>query len=222
MSRHQTARRELPTPAQPPSSSSSLALSMVSGVAGTLFGIIVGYLLAVQPGAPAGQPAAVAVVGAAGAPAAAPSAGVPLVNEQEIQTYKDILARDPGNLRAATQLGNMLYDAHRFAEAVPYYQQAFKLSPKDINISTDLGTSLWYSGRPDEALAQYALSLAIDPSHPQTLMNMGIVRQDGKGDPQGAIDAWETLLKTNPGFPEAGRVQALIDEARQRPGGAAR
>ena len=202
MGRNQTSRRELPTPAQPPPPSSS-ALSVVSGVAGTLLGIIIGYLLAVQSSSPAGPATPTAVAAAPG-------------------TYQDILARDPNNLGAATQLGNLFYDAHRFAEAVPYYQLAFKLSPKDINISTDLGTSLWYSGRPDEALAQYALSLALDPTHTQTLLNLGIVRQDGKNDLQGAIDAWETLLKTNPGFSDAARVRALVDEARQKLGGAPR
>ena len=221
MGRNQTSRRELPTPAQPPPPSSS-ALSVVSGVAGTLLGIIIGYLLAVQSASPAGQATPTAVAAAPGTSAGAPSTALPLVNEQEIQTYKDILARDPNNLGAATQLGNLFYDAHRFAEAVPYYQLAFKLSPKDINISTDLGTSLWYSGRPDEALAQYKISLALDPTHTQTLLNLGIVRQDGKNDLQGAIDAWETLLKTNPGFSDAARVRALVDEARQKLGGAPR
>jgi tetratricopeptide (TPR) repeat protein len=68
----------------------------------------------------------------------------------------------------------------------------------DINVSTDLGTAIWYSGRADEALAQYDRSLIIDPTHAQTLFNVGIVRADGKHDYAGAIAAWEALLKTNP------------------------
>ena len=40
----------------------------------------------------------------------------------------------------------------------------------------------------------------------------------GKHDYAGAAAAWETLVKTNPGYPEMARVQSLISDARQKPG----
>ena len=190
------------------------ALTVVTGIAGVLFGIIVGYLLGAgsAPPAPgAGTIAAVAPQGSA----------QPVLNESELQGYRNILASDPKNAKAATELGNRLYDAGRYAEAIPYYQQAFANDPRNINVSTDLGTAIWYAGRADDALGQFKKSLALDPKHPQTLFNVGIVRSDGKQDAAGAIQAWETLLIANPSYPDASKVRTLIDNAKQKLGATA-
>lgn len=196
----------------PPPGSSHQGLAIVSGIAGVLFGIIVGYLIAKPAGealpVAAGTPQPIATPGTIG------SAGPARINEQELQAYRDILRNEPTNLRAATELGNRLYDASRYPEAVIYYEIAFKLDPSNINVSTDLGTALWYSGRPDEALAQFEKSLGLDPSHPQTLFNRGIVRMEGKKDPAGALESWDALRAANPTY-ETARVSSLIDDARR-------
>jgi lipoprotein NlpI len=140
--------------------------------------------------------------------------GAPLVDEAALTAYRDIMVRDPKNLQAAVSAGNLLYDGHRYVEAIAFYQQAFALNPADINVSTDLGTALWYAGRPDEALAQYERSLKISPTHAQTLYNVGIVRADGTHDYPGAVAAWDLLLATSPDYPNAARVRELATDAR--------
>ena len=184
------------------------ALTAVTGVAGVLFGVIVGYLLGVSQRDGGPGPVTAATVAAA-APA-------PVVNEQELQAYRNVLATDPKNARANTELANRLYDAGRYAEAIPYYQQAFASDARNVNVSTDLATALFYAGRPDEALAQFEKSLAIDPKHGQTLFNLGIVRRDGKHDPKGAIAAWERLLGAVPDYADAGKVRTMIAELKSR------
>jgi tetratricopeptide (TPR) repeat protein len=119
-------------------------------------------------------------------------------------------------VQAAVRAGNLLYDAQRYVEAIPFYQQALAHNPSDLNVSTDLGTALWYSGRADEALAQYERSLKLDPKHAQTLFNVGIVRADGKRDYAGAVAAWELLLQSNPTYPAASRVREMIADGRQK------
>lgn len=184
---------------------------IVYAVALLLVGGLAGYILASTQTSQATQP-----LSAAAAPASSLPATAPVVDEAQIQAYRDILARDPKNLQAAIAAGNILYDAHRYADAVPFYQQAAALAPSDINISTDLGTSLWYTGRPDEALAQFEKSLALNPTHPQTLFNAGIVKADGKHDYAGAVAAWEKLLASNPTYENATRVRELISTARTK------
>lgn len=173
-----------------------------------LLGLVVGHFFAGIGGAPVAAPAAAAQ------PVAEATPGQPIVDERQVQTYRDILARDPRNLQAAVQLGNLLYDAGRYAEAVPAYQQAFAVDPRNVNVSTDLGTALWYSGRADDAIAQYEKSLAIDPKHGQTLFNVGIVKRDGKQDHKGAIAVWERLLAANPGYADRGKVEQAISQSR--------
>ena len=183
-------------------------LTAVTGIAGVLFGVIVGYLLGVS------QREAGPIPVAAATTTAAPAA---VANEQELQAYRNILASDPKNVRANAELANRLYDAGRYNEAIPYYQQALAGDPKNVGVSTDLATALYYAGRADEALAQFDRSLAIDPKHGQTLFNVGIVKRDGKKDPQGAIVAWERLLSAVPDYPDAGKVKTMLAELRTRP-----
>jgi tetratricopeptide (TPR) repeat protein len=90
------------------------------------------------------------------------------------------------------------------------------VQPANANVSTDLGTALFYSGRPDEALAAYEASLKADPSHVQTLFNIGVVRLEGKKDPKGAIDAWERLIAISPSSPDAAKARARLEDARRQ------
>lgn len=188
---------------------------IVYAVAMLLVGGLGGYVLSVATGTGRAGTVASAPTSTTAAPAAAtPPAG--MVDEVALKAYKDILARDPKNFDAAVNAGNMLYDAKRYEESIPFYQQAMTARGTDVNVSTDLGTALWYTGRADAALAQYAVSLSIEPNHAQTLFNMGIVRSDGKQDFKGAVDAWEQLLATNPAYENAARVRTLIAEAKTK------
>jgi tetratricopeptide (TPR) repeat protein len=190
---------------------STTPLTVVTGIAGVMFGIIVGYMLGVsQP--PGGSTPVTAATTQTTASAAAATASA---KETELQAYRNVLAANPGNLRANVELANLLYDAGRYAEAIPYYQQAFTLDSTNVNVSTDLATSLYYAGRIDAALAQFDRSLALDPRHGQTLYNLGIVKRDAKRDSQGAIAAWEQLLTTDPDYPDAAKVRTMMAELRK-------
>ena len=194
---------------------SSTTWALISGAC-LLLGLAVGYVIF------GGQRAAVPVA-APVAQVAAPATGGPqpgLFDEQRAQALRNILARNPTDVQANTQLGHLYYDSGRFAEAIGPYQQAFAIDARNVNLSTDLGTSFWYSGRPDEAIAQFAKSLAINQTHPQTLFNLGIVKRDGKQDYAGALQAWEKLLANNPSYPERDKVQQLISEVKAQIGAA--
>jgi cytochrome c-type biogenesis protein CcmH/NrfG len=110
-----------------------------------MIGALGGYALSLpsqRTAAPVAAPVAV--------PPAAASATNTVADDNVLAAYRDMLARDPKNVQAAISAGNLLYDAKRYAEAIPYYQQALALDPQNVNVSTDLGTALWYSGRADD------------------------------------------------------------------------
>jgi len=181
----------------------TIATGLVAGLGG--------YVVAVESSRQAQQPVPYSAAASAG----------PIANSSidvQVNAYRDILARDPKNLQAAVGAGNLLYDGQRYAEAIPFYQQAFALNATDVNVSTDLGTALWYAGRPDESLAQYQKSLTINATHAQTLFNVGIVKADGKKDYAGAIAAWQELLRTNPTYPDVMKVRSLIGDAQAKLG----
>ena len=107
-------------------------------------------------------------------------------------------AKNRSDAESRVQLGNLYFDAERFADATKWYEEALKIDPKDVNASTDLGIAYYYMNQPDRALAQFERSLAIDPKHTKTLLNIGIVRAFGKQDLEGAAKAWQQVLDVAP------------------------
>ncbi len=79
-----------------------------------------------------------------------------------------------------------IFDAERYSEAITWYEAAVALKPTDANLSTDLGVAYYYTNQPDRAIAQFEKSLAADPKHTKTLLNLGIVKAFGKQDLDGA------------------------------------
>ena len=108
----------------------------------------------------------------------------------------------------------MYFDAERFQDAAEWYEAALRIDPKNVNASTDLGIAYYYMNQPDKALAQFDRSLAVDPSHAKTLLNIGIVRAFGKQDLKGATEAWEKVLKVAPGSEEARAARQALDGVR--------
>ena len=113
----------------------------------------------------------------------------------------------------------MYFDSARYAEAVRWYEAALAIDPKNVDASTDLGIAYYYSNQADRALAQFDRSLAVNPRHSKTLLNMGIVRAFAKEDVAGATAAWQRALDVaEPGSPEAITARRLLDGIRAHKG----
>ncbi len=195
--------------------------SIVFGISGAVFGLIVGWIIGTQQG-PAGSAATAAAPApaAAAAPSTMGTATRPALDETQAQTLRTIAERDANNVPSRIQLGNLYFDAERYPEAIKWYQEALKLDPKNVDVSTDLAVSFYYTDQPDRALTQFDYSLGIDPKHVKTLLNQGIVRAFGKQDLQGAMASWEQVLKIAPGSAEAQAAQRSLDNLKAaHPGG---
>jgi len=125
------------------------------------------------------------------------------------------LKKDPNNADLLNQVGTMYRATHQFKTAIDYYQKSLAINPKNVGARTDLASCLYYLGDVDGALAQLNKSLSYDPKHAGTLMNIGIIKWKGKNDVNGAVAAWEKLLKLNPDFENKEAVQHLIEQAKQ-------
>jgi tetratricopeptide (TPR) repeat protein len=199
------------------------AESIVIGVAGTVFGLIVGWIIGTQqaPARPFAAAAAPVAQAAAGAPPAGalPAAAAPF-DEAQAAALRAIAEKDPANVQSRVQLGNMYFDAERYQDAIQWYEAALKLNPTDVSVSTDLGVCFYYTNQPDRAVRQMEESLRIDPRHTKSLLNLGIVKAFGKQDLVGAAAAWEEVVKIAPGSPEAQAAQrSLANLQAAHPGG---
>ena len=145
-----------------------------------------------------GRPAGVvAPAGVAAAPASTAVSATP--TDAQVQALHDPISREPGNAKVQIDLGNVLYDAGRYQEAIGHYQKALELDPKNVRRQHRPGDGSVVSGPARRrAGASLRKSLAIEPNHPQTLFNIGIVRLEGKQDRAGAIEAWSGSCRPIP------------------------
>lgn len=125
------------------------------------------------------------------------------------------LKESPNDTTLLIQTGNVYMSTHQFKEAIPYYQKALQADPRNFAVRADLSSCLYYTGDPDGAIAELQKSLKYNPTHPGTLLNIGIIKWKGKNDPAGAIAAWQKLLKANPKFERREQVENLIETAKQ-------
>ena len=192
--------------------------SIVIGVAGTVFGLIVGWIIGTQQ-APA-RPFAPAAAPVAQAPAGAPPAAAAAFDEAQATALRNIAEKDPANVQSRVQLGNMHFDAERYQDAIQWYEAALTLNPKDVSVSTDLGVCFYYTNQPDRAIRQMEESLRIDPRHTKTLLNLGIVKAFGKQDLAGAAAAWEEVIRIAPDSQEGQAAKrSLANLQAAHPGG---
>ena len=184
--------------------------AIVFGIAGTLFGLIIGWVLGSQQAGPARVAAPIAQT----APASQqpPASPPPVVLDAErVKALETVAAQNAKDPQPRVQLGNMFFDAEQYAQAITWYEQAIKINPNDANVSTDLGVAYYYTNQPDRALARFEQSLRVDPKHIKTLLNLGIVRAFGKQDLPGAARAWQQVVDLSPDSPEGQAAKKGLD-----------
>ena len=178
--------------------------SLAFAVSGTVFGLLVGWIIGTQQVQVVPPPAQVADTPAASAPA--PSPGQPQAFDASRAAELETRAKaEPRNAQVRADLGNVYYDARRFEEAIPWYEASLAIEPNDVNVSTDLAVAYYGTKQVDRAVQQADRSLAIDARHLKTLLNKGIFLAFGKEDMAGAAKVWERVVEIAPDT-EEGRL----------------
>ncbi len=141
----------------------------------------------------------------------------------QIENYKEILKKDPNNLQALINIGNLYYDTRQDLAAIENYQKALALDPRNVNVRTDMALCYRRAGKPDQAIEELKKAISTDPRHAQSRYNLGIILIHDKGDVEGGIRAWEGLLENVPNYPYRDALQKEIARMRgmqQAPSGA--
>jgi cytochrome c-type biogenesis protein CcmH/NrfG len=175
--------------------------AIVFGIAGSLFGLIIGWVLGSQQAARS-RPVAAPVAQSAQAPQTSTQPQPTPIDPARVAALQEAAAKSPKDVQPRVQLGNIYFDGEQYSQAITWYEQALALDPRDANVSTDLGVAYYYTNQSDRALAQFDHSLSVDPKHVKTLLNVGIVRAFGKQDLAGAGKAWQQVIDIAPESPE--------------------
>lgn len=91
-------------------------------------------------------------------------------------SYKTCLRQQPGHLAALINLGSMLADANRHAEAEALMDRAFGLAPAGspalARLLNNRGLMLKQQGRQSDALDQFRRARALLPDNPEITLNL--------------------------------------------------
>jgi len=152
------------------------------------------------------------------APPQAPGPG-PAIDPAElnlkINTLRDIIKKDPKNLPALVELGNLYFDTGQPKEAIDAYSQYLAVKPDNADVRTDMGIMYRALGDFNRAIEEFKKAAQSDPKHINSRYNIGIVLLHDKQDVKGAIKAWEDYLKVDPNSERANRLKAQMEKMKQ-------
>jgi cytochrome c-type biogenesis protein CcmH/NrfG len=152
-----------------------------------------------------------------GAPAPAPPGPSPLEVASKIQALKEIVKKDPKNLPAWVELGNLYFDSDQPKEAIEAYSQYLAVKPDNPDVRTDMGIMYRKLGQFDRAIEEFRRAAQSDPKHINSRYNIGLVLLHDKQDIKGAIKAWEDYLKVDPNSERAQRIRTQIEKMKTMP-----
>jgi tetratricopeptide (TPR) repeat protein len=94
------------------------------------------------------------------------------------QAYRRALDRDSTYADVHAELGQLLLEDNRPAEALVHFAAAHRLLPYSAQTRFLLGNGYEATGRPDAAAAAYRRALEVEP-HPEAALRLGILLLDG-------------------------------------------
>ncbi|HEY4439067.1 MAG TPA: tetratricopeptide repeat protein [Candidatus Elarobacter sp.] len=139
-------------------------------------------------------------------------AGPPAPVMAQLQQLRGRLDRNPKDLAALVQLGNMEFDAQKFDKAHAYYTRALALDPTNPDVRTDDAVALHQTGRDIDALAELDRVLKERPKFPAAVFNRGAVLQ-AVGRRTDAVAAFKQYLAiAGPNDPRAADARAALQQ----------
>jgi tetratricopeptide (TPR) repeat protein len=187
--------------------------TLVFTLAGTVFGLVAGYMGAQWGLVP--RPAGVAAADPErGAP---PAATAPDPNE--VQALESLARRSPEDAGVRVELANLYRDHDRWDDAIRWYEEALASSPDLKDPRNDLGFCLVNAGRPADALPEFEKVLALDATDRNALYNKGFALSQ-LGRTREAVAAWEEVLRLHHDDPQLQSLRERIGSLRKTVGDA--
>ena len=141
-----------------------------------------------------------------------PVSSAPSINyQQRINSLEVILAKEPDNRNAWVHLGHNYFDSNQPMKAIEAYTKVLEIEGNDPDILTDQGIMYRRIGWFEKAINNFEKANELNPSHVQSLYNLGIVYRDDLGNQKKAKEAWTRYLLISSIGKEADQVRIMID-----------
>jgi protein O-mannosyl-transferase len=111
---------------------------------------------------------------------------------------------------AENNLGSYLNSVERYADAIPHFEAAMRMTPSIPNGRYNLASAHYNLGytlsqdkkRTAEAIVEYQKALLLEPNHPDAHNNLAVALNE-RGDRAGAIAEFEAALRVKPDLASA-------------------
>lgn len=132
--------------------------------------------------------------------------------QQQIAALQEQLQKNPKDLKSLVALGNALFDTQQFGRAADAYGSALELDANDASVRVDLGLSYFYQGMSNQAIKEFRQAAQIDPNKVEAHYNLALaLSHSAPPDLDGALQAWQQVVKLAPNTEVARKAQAFID-----------
>ncbi len=130
-----------------------------------------------------------------------------LVWADPIALHRDVAAKSPDEVRPQYNLGTVLGQAGRFAEAEAALRRAIELDPESSPAHNQLGSVHLSTGDVAGALAEYKEAVRLDPGNAEAVFNLALaLERSGEYGP--AAEAYRRFLAIAPAHLEHARPRA--------------
>jgi tetratricopeptide (TPR) repeat protein len=100
----------------------------------------------------------------------------------------------PGNFAVDESLGMVYVAQHKFAEALPFLEEAARVQPSSDAAQANLGAALYRVHRNAEALFAFRRAAQLNPANPETQQSLGELLLDA-GQPREAAGAFAQAMR---------------------------
>jgi tetratricopeptide (TPR) repeat protein len=107
------------------------------------------------------------------------------------------------------QLASMLFDSHKMAEAIPYFERYLKVDTKNTTVMLDLSIAYYSTQKQDKAMEVTQRILKADPRNTPAMYNIGALHAEA-GRKDEAKRAWQTLIDKYPNSEDAARAKEAM------------
>lgn len=131
--------------------------------------------------------------------------------QDHIAELLDQVKKEPENVMLLTELGNALFDAGKYQDAIIYYGKVLEITPDNNFVRTDMGIAYFFTGDPARAIDEFNKVLEMDPGFKQAIIVSAFV-YDQTGNYGKAIEFYQRFLEVAPDDPRAAQVKQRINE----------
>jgi tetratricopeptide (TPR) repeat protein len=133
--------------------------------------------------------------------------------QDDLTLWKDVLSKNPKNIRASNNLGRALAQSGRFEEADSHFSDVLRFDQEDAKAHFNKGVAMAGQGRFEEALRYYEEALRINPRYAQAHYNSGTVFET-LGELEEALKHYLQALQIKPDYLKP-RINAGVIFARK-------